>query len=112
MRQSSDVVRRLLAPFLLLLALALPAAAHADTAAVQTAWRLLDYIAVDYRGAVADGRVTSPSEYAEMREFSASVTRRLGDVMRFEKTKARWQGKSGPPFSVSRFLGRLRYPAI
>jgi high-affinity iron transporter len=79
MRPDPRIVSRLLAPlFLLLSVLALPGAARADTAAVQTAWRLLDYVAVDYRGAVANGRVTSPSEYAEMREFSASVTQRLG----------------------------------
>lgn len=40
---------------------------------VQTAWRLLDYVAVDYRGAVANGQVTSAQEYAEMTEFSAAV---------------------------------------
>jgi high-affinity iron transporter len=48
-----------------------------DTVTVQTAWRLLDYLAVDYGGAVAEGKVKSPSEYAEMREFSASVKTRL-----------------------------------
>ncbi len=79
MRQRFSVVLRLLAPMVLLLAaMAFPAAARADNAAVQTAWRLLDYVAVDYRGAVANGRVTSASEYAEMREFTASVTQRLG----------------------------------
>src|SRR6266404_9954712 len=36
-------------------------------------WQILDYLADDYRGAVADGRVVSASEYAEMREFAASV---------------------------------------
>ncbi len=77
MRLNPGVVRRLLAPLFLLL-IVLPVTARADTAAVQTTWRLLDYIAVDYRGAVADGRVISPGEYAEMREFSASVTQRLG----------------------------------
>ncbi|MEJ7746562.1 MAG: FTR1 family protein [Luteimonas sp.] len=50
--------------------------AHADPAA-QTAWRLLDYIAVDYSAAVRDGRVISDGEYAEMVEFSASVRMRL-----------------------------------
>jgi high-affinity iron transporter len=70
-------LRRAFLPLLIATLFAFPAAARADDAAVQTAWRLLDYIAVDYRGAVADGRVTSPSEYAEMREFSASVTQRL-----------------------------------
>ena len=44
---------------------------------VQTSWRLLDYLAVDYSGAVQDGRVVSESEYAEMREFSDTVERQL-----------------------------------
>ncbi|HVQ07294.1 MAG TPA: cytochrome c/FTR1 family iron permease [Allosphingosinicella sp.] len=70
-------LRRAFLPLLFLTVLALPTAARADDAAVQTAWRLLDYVAVDYRGAVADGRVVSVAEYAEMREFSASVTQRL-----------------------------------
>jgi|CXWL01.1.fsa_nt_gi high-affinity iron transporter len=43
----------------------------------QVAWRLLDYLAVDYSGAVANGSVVSQSEYAEMQEFSASVRERL-----------------------------------
>jgi ubiquinone biosynthesis protein COQ9 len=42
----------------------------------------------------------------------AFLDRRIGDVMRFEKAKARWKGSAGPHFSLSRFLGRLRYPAI
>ena len=48
----------------------------------------------------------------DLAETKAFLDRRIEDVMRFEKTKARWKGKSGPPFSVSRFLCRLRYPAI
>jgi len=40
---------------------------------VQTAWRLLDYIAVDYAGAVQDGKVVSETEYAEQEEFSSTV---------------------------------------
>lgn len=47
----------------------------------------------------------------DMAETRAFVDRRLEGVMRFEKAKARW--KSGTPrFSMSRFLGRLRYPAV
>lgn len=65
---------RLLAAFAGLL---IPAAAMAEPADVQTAWRLLDYMAVDYGGAVAGGRVQSASEYAEMNEFAASVSARL-----------------------------------
>src|SRR3546814_8491565 len=62
--------------------------AHAETADVQTAWRLLDYMAVDYGGAVSGGRVKSASEYAEMTEFAASVSDRL---MALPPTPARGQ---------------------
>jgi high-affinity iron transporter len=41
---------------------------------VQTYWRLLDYVAVDYAGAVENGKIKSASEYAEMTEFVASVS--------------------------------------
>ncbi len=51
---------------------AAPAAA-AQRSDVQTAWQLLDYMSVDYPGAVANGKVVSESEYAEMREFAASI---------------------------------------
>jgi high-affinity iron transporter len=100
--------------FLLPLAFATPA--RADDAAVQTAWRLLDYVAVDYRGAVADGRVVSPAEYAEMREFSASVAARLaalpakperaalvGEARRLEAAVAR----KAPPAEVDRMARGL-----
>lgn len=46
----------------------------------QVAWRLLDYVAVDYPGAVENGGVVSTSEYAEMVEFSASVRDRLATL--------------------------------
>src|SRR3546814_6056289 len=48
-----------------------------DTRDVQTAWRLLVYMAGDYGGAVANGAVISESEYAEMTEFAAGVSTRL-----------------------------------
>jgi len=51
--------------------------APVDDREVQTIWRLLDYIGVDYRGAVANGQVISEPEFAEMTEFSAAVGRRL-----------------------------------
>ncbi len=63
---------------LLLFATALAASpARADTASVQTAWRLLDYIAVDYQGAVQDGKVVSKTEFTEMTEFAASAHKRI-----------------------------------
>ena len=40
------------------------------------------------------------------------LDRRIDDVMRFEKVKAGWQRSSERRPSLSRFLGRLRYPAV
>ena len=63
---------------LVLLALSVPLApAAAQSGDVQTAWRLLDYIAVDYPEAIEGGRIVNQAEYAEMVEFSASVSERL-----------------------------------
>ncbi|WP_454912749.1 FTR1 family protein [Variovorax gossypii] len=36
-------------------------------------WQLLDYVAVDYGGAVDKGAIVSESEYAEMRDFTANA---------------------------------------
>jgi ubiquinone biosynthesis protein COQ9 len=38
------------------------------------------------------------------------LDRRIDDVMSFEKFKARWRGSRERLPSLSRFLGRLRYP--
>ncbi|MGA7438040.1 MAG: cytochrome c/FTR1 family iron permease [Luteibacter sp.] len=54
-----------------------PATLPAPNADAQTAWRLLDYIAVDYAGAVKNGQVTSQAEYAEQGEFAATVATKL-----------------------------------
>ena len=69
---------------LCLFIIAAPSALHAAPAAdpkdVQTAWRLLDYMAVDYGGAVERGRVKSASQYAEMTEFAGSVASQLATL--------------------------------
>ena len=73
----------LFARFWLLIALAAALAASpaaAQSGGVPTTWRLLDYIAVDYREAVSDGRVINQLEYDEMAEFSASVREQLGTL--------------------------------
>jgi ubiquinone biosynthesis protein COQ9 len=38
------------------------------------------------------------------------LDRRIDDVMKIEKVKAQWRGSSDQQLSLSRFLGRLRYP--
>lgn len=73
----------------------------APSTSVQTTWRLLDYIAVDYGGAVDDGRVVNDTEYAEMREFArtaraniealpvtARKRRLIGEARKLERTIA------------------------
>lgn len=47
----------------------------------------------------------------DLAETTAFLDRRIDGVMRFEKAKARWSGGERR-FSLSRFLGRLRYPAL
>src|SRR5688500_20159085 len=59
--------------------LAASVVAHANPQ-VQTIWRLLDYVAVDYPEAVQDGAVVNPLEYDEMLEFSKTVRERLGQL--------------------------------
>jgi ubiquinone biosynthesis protein COQ9 len=44
-------------------------------------------------------------------ETHAFLDRRIDDVMRFEKAKARLLAPAAHRFSLVRFLGRLRYPA-
>lgn len=43
-------------------------------------------------------------------ETAAFLDRRIDDVMKFEKLKAQWRGSSDRRLSLTRFVGRLRYP--
>ncbi|ETI65169.1 hypothetical protein C100_03650 [Sphingobium sp. C100] len=62
MRAPITSIRRAIAILAAFLCLAgIGGVAQADTADVQTAWRLLDYM-VDYGGAVSGGRIKSASE--------------------------------------------------
>lgn len=58
--------------------------AHADPLATQDkakqTWQLLDYLAVDYGGAVRDGKVQSASEYEEMKEFAATAGQQIATL--------------------------------
>ena len=84
-------------------------------------WRLAGDTATDYNhytkrailasiyGATLAVFVEDESENkAETRAF---LDRRIDGVMRFEKVKAKWLNPERETFSVTRFLGRLRYPA-
>lgn len=84
-------------------------------------WRLAGDTATDYNhytkrailasiyGATLAVFVDDESEgKAETRAF---LDRRIEGVMTFEKVKAKWLNPEREHFSISRFLGRLRYPA-
>jgi len=48
----------------------------------------------------------------DLADTRAFLGRRIDDVMRIEKVKASWRGGRERLPSLSRFLGRLRYPAV
>jgi high-affinity iron transporter len=75
----SSSLRLLLILCLMTIAPGLKAASPAE-ADVRQAWQLVEYIAVDYEGAVADGQIISEGEYAEMREFAATVSERIAQL--------------------------------
>ena len=78
LRYVVGMLTRVIALCVLFIASLIPASAtRADNTNVLTVWRLLDYMAIDYRGAVRDGAIISASEYAEMVEFAGSVKERL-----------------------------------
>jgi high-affinity iron transporter len=67
-----SLIRRV---FLVLAFLASPAFAQENPA--QAIVHLLDYVGVDYSGAVADGKVTSEDEFKEMVEFTTEALKLL-----------------------------------
>jgi high-affinity iron transporter len=78
-------MKRLFAPLLplacaaaLVLACLAARAAEPSQEPAQVIVHLLDYIGVDYAGAVEGGKVKSEDEYKEMLEFSAQVSARIG----------------------------------
>lgn len=84
-------------------------------------WRLAGDTATDFnhysKRAILIGVYASTvlifldDESEDLAQTRAFLDRRIEDVMRFEKAKAQWKG-SERRFSMSRFLGRLRYPAV
>lgn len=48
----------------------------------------------------------------DLADTRAFLNRRIDDVMNFEKLKASWRGGRERLPSLSRFLGRLRYPVV
>ena len=100
----------------------LPDGARFAWRAADRIWRLAGDTATDFnhysKRAILVGVYGSTSlvflddESADLAATRAFLNRRIDDVMRFEKFKASWRGTSERLPSLSRFLGRLRYPAV
>lgn len=110
-------------------ALAILAMPQNAALAVKLGWRAADHIwhlagdtATDYnhytKRAILSGvygatlMVFLNDESAGQAETRAFLSRRIGGVMRFEKAKAQILARSERMPSLSRFIGRLRYPAV
>ncbi len=100
----------------------LPDGARLAWRAADRVWRLAGDKATDFnhysKRVILVGVYGSTSlvflddESADLADTRAFLNRRIDDVMRFEKFKASWRGTSERLPSLSRFLGRLRYPAV
>jgi ubiquinone biosynthesis protein COQ9 len=99
----------------------LPLAVRIGWRTADLMWRIAGDTATDYNHYTK--RLTLSGVYASTllawlddqsegwSETGAFLDRRLADVMRFERWKATWQGSDLHRPSISRFIGRLRYPA-
>ncbi len=97
-------------------------AARLSWQAADGIWRLCGDTATDYnhytkRGILA--AILASTSLVWLNDMSpdnddtwAFLERRIAGIMRFEKTKARVLDARGKMPSLSRFLGRLRYPAV
>lgn len=104
--------------------LALPtnalAAARLNWRAADVMWRAAGDTATDYNyytkrtilGAVYAATVLTMlgDDSAGLADTRAFLARRIDGIMRFEKAKARFSEGGTERLSLSRFLGRLRYP--
>ena len=99
----------------------LPTALKAGWRSADLMWRLAGDTATDYNhytkrlilsGVYASTLLAWLDDQSEdWGETAAFLDHRLADVMRFEKWKASWTGNDLYRPSLTRFLGRLRYPA-
>jgi ubiquinone biosynthesis protein COQ9 len=100
----------------------LPLAARLGWRAADRMWRIAGDRATDFNhyskrailmGVYAATQLVYLDDDSEgLAATRAFLNRRIDDVMRFEKAKAQWRGNRDRLPSLSRFLGRLRYPAV
>jgi ubiquinone biosynthesis protein COQ9 len=90
--------------------------------AADAMWRAAGDTATDYNhytkrmtlGAVYGSTIAVfvQDESEDWTETRAFLGRRIENIMQFEKAKAKWLTPPEHRFSLSRFVGRLRYPAV
>ncbi len=80
MSPSIALIRSSVFALLMMGAAWLPVRAEQPVANPRQTWQMLDYIAVDYAGAVEGGRIVSAGEYAEMQEFASAVRSQLASL--------------------------------
>ncbi len=98
-----------------------PLALHTGWRSADLMWRLAGDTATDYnhysKRLILSGVYTATllawldDQSEGWADTAAFLDRRLADVMRFEKWKAAWRGSDLRRPSLTRFLGRLGYPA-
>ena len=98
-----------------------PAAARLGWESADRMWRLAGDTATDYNhytkratlGTIYAATLTffAQDKSEDHDETRAFLARRIEDVMKFEKAKARVMRPRDDGFSLTRLLGRLRYPA-
>ena len=116
MGPSREAVRRALA--ILAMPQNLPLALRISWRSADLMWRLAGDTSTDFNhytkrmtlGAVYGSTLLAwlDDQTEGWQASAAFLDRRIDDVMKFEKWKAQWRGQE--QFSVTRFLGRLRYP--
>jgi ubiquinone biosynthesis protein COQ9 len=117
MGPAREAVRRALA--ILAMPQNLPLTFHISWRSADLMWRIAGDTSTDFNhytkrmtlGAVYGSTllVWLDDQSGGWSDTAAFLDRRIDDVMRFEKFKADWRGSS-EHLSLSRFLGRLRYP--
>jgi len=120
MRPNREALRRALA--ILAQPQNLPLAARLAWRAADRMWRIGGDRANDFnhytKRAILTGVYGSTAlvflddDSHDLAQTRAFLDRRIDEVMRFEKAKAQWRGNRDRLPSLSRFLGRLRYPAV
>lgn len=98
-----------------------PRAAKLGWRSADTMWRLAGDTATDYNHYTKRGMLAGiyaatiavflNDESEGQAETRAFLARRIENIMQFEKAKAKLAGRKDHRFSMSRFVGRLRYNA-